>query len=141
MTVVRCPLTVVCCLKSLNLYYMPNRKLEELRIWKDARILVISVYSLMKKNRDYGFKDQIQRAAVSIMNNIAEGFEYNSDSSFIRYLNIAKGSCAEVRSMLYLCEDLGYCTSTERLKLQNQVISISSGIYKLIEYLRRKTID
>ncbi len=141
MTVVRCPLTVVCCLKSLNLYYMPNRKLEELRIWKDARILVISVYSLMKKNRDYGFKDQIQRAAVSIMNNIAEGFEYNSDSSFIRYLNIAKGSCAEVRSMLYLCEDLGYCTSNERLKLQNQVISISSGIYKLIEYLRRKTID
>lgn len=141
MTVVRCPLTVVCCLMSLNLYYMPNRKLEELRIWKDARILVISVYSLMKKNRDYGFKDQIQRAAVSIMNNIAEGFEYNSDSSFIRYLNIAKGSCAEVRSMLYLCEDLGYCTSNERLKLQNQVISISSGIYKLIEYLRRKTID
>ncbi len=141
MTVVRCPLTVVCCLKSLILCYMPNRKLEELRIWKDARILVISVYSLMKKNRDYGFKDQIQRAAVSIMNNIAEGFEYNSDSSFIRYLNIAKGSCAEVRSMLYLCEDLGYCTSNERLKLQNQVISISSGIYKLIEYLRRKTID
>ena len=120
---------------------MPNRKLEDLRIWKDARILVISVYSLMKINRDYGFKDQIQRASVSIMNNIAEGFEYNSDSSFIRYLNIAKGSCAEVRSMLYLCEDLGYCTLNERLKLQNQVISISSGIYKLIEYLRRKTID
>lgn len=94
-----------------------------------------------EENRDYGFKDQIQRASVSIMNNIAEGFEYNSDSSFIRYLNIAKGSCAEVRSMLYLCEDLGYCTSNERLKLQNQVISISSGIYKLIEYLRRKTID
>lgn len=120
---------------------MPNRKLEDLRIWKDARVLVISVYSLMKENKDYGFKDQIQRAAVSIMNNVAEGFEYNSDSSFIRYLNIAKGSCAELRSMLYLCEDLGYCTSSERIKLHNQVISISSGIYKLIEYLKLKTKD
>ena len=98
---------------------MSGRKLEELRIWRDARSFVVEIYHLLEDNRDYGFKDQIQRAAVSIMNNIAEGSEYNSDAVFIRYLNIAKGSCAEVKSMLYLCEDLGYCTTENREKLQS----------------------
>lgn len=91
----------------------------------------------MKDNRDYGFKDQIQRAAVSIMNNIAEGSEYNSDSSFIRYLNIAQGSCSEVKSMLYLCEDLAYCTKEKREELHRELSQISSGIYKLILYLSK----
>lgn len=65
----------------------------------------------MKDNCDYGFKDQIQRVAVSIMNNIAEGFESGPDAKFINFLNIAKGSCSEVKSMLYLCEDLDYCST------------------------------
>ena len=111
------------------------RTLENLRIWIDARELVSLIYKLMADNRDYGFKDQIQRAAVSIMNNIAEGFEYNSDSVFIRYLNIAKGSCSEVKSMLYLCEDLGYCSPNQRVELQAKVLDVSSGIYNMIAYL------
>ena len=115
---------------------MSNRTLENLRIWIDARELVSEIYRLTANNRDYGFKDQIQRAAVSIMNNIAEGFEYNSDSVFIRYLNIAKGSCSEVKSMLYLCEDLGYCSCEQREALHSQLSNISSGIYKFIEYLK-----
>jgi four helix bundle protein len=114
---------------------MSNRKLEELRIWSDARKLVKEIYLLMKDNRDYGFKDQIQRATISIMNNIAEGSEYHSDPVFIRYLNIAKGSCAEVKSMLYLCEDLGYCDKANRERLHKQLLSLTSGIYKMIEYL------
>ena len=64
------------------------KSFEELRIWSDARVFVVDIYSLMKDNRDFGFKDQIQRASVSIMNNIAEGSEYNSDASFIKFLNI-----------------------------------------------------
>ena len=68
----------------------------------------------MSSCRDYGFKDQIQRAAVSIMNNIAEGFESGSDAKFLNFLNISRGSCTEVRSMLYLCEDLSFCTKEER---------------------------
>jgi four helix bundle protein len=114
---------------------MADRKLENLRIWMDARELVIEIYRLMANNRDYGFKDQIQRAAVSIMNNIAEGFEYNSDPVFVRYLNIAKGSCSEVKSMLYLCEDLKYCTTAQREFLQAKLLNVSSGIYNMIIYL------
>ena len=117
---------------------MSNRTLENLRIWIDARELVSEIYRLMANNRDYGFKDQIQRAAVSIMNNIAEGFEYNSDSVFIRYLNIAKGSCSEVKSMLYLCEDLGYCSTCQRVELQTKVLAVSSGIYNMIAYLSQQ---
>lgn len=98
---------------------------------------MVAVYSLLKGNSDFGFKDQLQRAAVSIMNNIAEGSEYNSDASFIKFLNIAKGSCAEVRSMLYLLLDLGYCTKEEYEKLHNQLFLVSSGIFKLIDYLEK----
>ena len=66
------------------------RNFENLRIWIEARAFVVEIYLLMKDNKDFGFKDQIQRAAVSIMNNIAEGSEYNSDASFVKFLNIAK---------------------------------------------------
>ena len=114
---------------------MSSRKLEQLRIWHDARLFVVEIYHLLRDNRDFGFKDQIQRAAVSIMNNIAEGSEYNSDAVFIRYLNIAKGSCSEVKSMLYLCEDLGYCTPEDRERLHEQLLKLTSGIYKIIQYL------
>lgn len=93
---------------------------------------------MMSACRDFGFKDQIQRAAVSIMNNIAEGCESGSDAKFINFLNIARGSCGEVRSMLYLCEDLGFCTKEEREMLQSQVRKITSGIRNLSDSLSRK---
>ena len=74
---------------------------EDLVMWKEAKALTITIYRLMKSCKDYGFRDQIQRASVSIMNNIAEGSDSGSDAINIRFLNIAKGSCSEVRSMLY----------------------------------------
>lgn len=114
------------------------RRLENLDIWKDSRILVGDIYRMMEPIRDFGFRDQIQRAAVSIMNNIAEGFESGSDSLFVRYLRIAKGSSSEVNSMLYLCEDLTYCTIEQRKELQSKVISIINRISKLIEFLENK---
>ena len=92
-----------------------DRALENLYIWKESRMVVNSIYQMLAKSNDWGFKDQIQRASISIMNNIAEGFDTGSDAKFINYLNIAKGSCSEVRSMLYLCEDLGFCNS-ERVR-------------------------
>lgn len=70
------------------------------------------------------------------MNNIAEGSESGSDAKYVNFLNIAKGSCAEVRSMLYLCEDLDFCTSEERLILQTQLKKISTGIVRLIDSLK-----
>ena len=92
----------------------------------------------MSSCRDYGFKDQIQRAAVSIMNNIAEGFESGSDAKFLNFLNISRGSCTEVRSMLYLCEDLVFCTKEEREQLQSQLRRITSGIVNLADSISKK---
>lgn len=115
-----------------------ERIFENLYIWKESRVLINSIYKMMSACHDYGFKDQIQRAAVSIMNNIAEGCESGSDAKFINFLNIARGSCGEVRSMLYLCEDLGFCSTEEREKLQSQVRKITSGIRNLSDSLSRK---
>lgn len=113
-----------------------ERNFESLFIWQESRVIVDKIYQILRDNRDYGFKDQLQRAAVSIMNNIAEGVESGSDAKFINFLYIAKGSCGEVRSMLYLCQDLGYCTLEDRVDLQNRAKKISGGITKMIETLK-----
>ena len=113
-----------------------DRNFENLYVWQEARLVVNEIYTILSNNRDYGFRDQIQRAAVSIMNNIAEGSEVGSDAKFTVFLNIANGSCAEVRSMLYLCEDLGYCTTEQRTELQGRIKRISSGIQKMIEFIK-----
>ena len=112
--------------------------MENLFIWKESRAFVNAVYRMMANCKDWGFRDQIQRASVSIMNNIAEGSESGSDARFINFLNIAKGSCGEVRSMLYLCEDLGFCTSEERIARQTQLKKISAGIVRLQSTLTPK---
>ena len=112
-----------------------NRVLEDMRVWQESRTFVNAIYDMMLPCKDFGFKDQIQRAAVSIMNNIAEGFESGSDALFLRYLNIAKGSCSEVKSMLYLCEDRKFCTQETRISLHAQLTVLSGGVYNLIKYL------
>ena len=112
-------------------------KFEDLKIWQDARVLVGIVYLIMKENRDFGFKDQIQRASVSIMNNIAEGFERNSDAEFKRFLDIAKASSGEVRSMLYLAEDLNYLPKGKAKELRDKASHISGAISNLMKYLRK----
>ena len=115
-----------------------DRGIENLYIWQQSRKFVNSIYKMMATCKDWGFKDQIQRASVSIMNNIAEGSESGSDAKYINFLNIAKGSCSEVRSMLYLCEDFSFCTSEERITLQSQLKQISSGIVHMIDKLNKK---
>jgi four helix bundle protein len=87
--------------------------------------------------RDFGFRDQIQRAAVSVMNNIAEGFERKSDPDFARFLDIAKGSNGEVRSMLYLAEDRFYLTAQESLQMRATSEQLSRAIESLAKHLRR----
>ena len=93
---------------------------------------------MMATSKDWGFRDQIQRASVSIMNNIAEGAESGSDAKFINFLNIAKGSASEVKSMLYLCDDLGFCDSETRKQLQEKLKIITVGIVNLINSLSSK---
>ncbi|RXQ91468.1 four helix bundle protein [Ancylomarina salipaludis] len=112
-------------------------KFEDLKVWQESRLLVRLVYEFLNTNKDYGFKDQIQRASISIMNNIAEGFERNSDTEFKRFLDIAKASCGEVRSMLYLAEDLKYITVIEAENLRNRCCFLSGSISNLMKYLRK----
>jgi four helix bundle protein len=82
------------------------QRFEDLNVWQLARELVGDIYKLFEKNRDFDFKSQIQRAAVSIMNNIAEGFERGQiakdNKQFINFLNFSYGSCGEVKSMMYI---------------------------------------
>jgi len=86
-------------------------KFEDLVAWQKARELTKSVYEITKQrefSRDYGLRDQIRRAAVSIMSNIAEGFERGNPRELHQFLSIAKASCAEVRSQLYVALDIGH---------------------------------
>lgn len=83
-------------------------KFEDLLCFKKARVLTRDVYKSFKDCRDYGFKDQIQRASVSVLSNIAEGFERGTRQEFLNYLFIAKGSAGEVRAQLYVALDNQY---------------------------------
>ena len=95
---------------------------EDIKAWQDSRILVREVYAVTATgawSRDYGLRDQIRRAAVSIMNNIAEGFARGSQAEFRRFLDFSRGSCAEVQSLLYVALDIGYLelSDFQRLRL------------------------
>lgn len=114
---------------------MKIARFENIIAWKKAKELTQEVYEEFRSNRDFGFRDQIQRASVSIMNNIAEGFERKGNKEFKNFLFIAKGSSAEVRSMLYLASDLKYIsqTSVSKLILKTEEISrLLSGFIKTL---------
>ena len=81
---------------------------EDLLIWQMSKALTIMIYKIFKSNKDYNFKNQIERASISIMNNIAEGFERRSNKDFRQFLYFAKGSSGEVRNMLHLAKELNY---------------------------------
>ncbi|MDO8609175.1 MAG: four helix bundle protein, partial [bacterium] len=86
-------------------------------------------------SKDYSYKDQIQRACISVMNNIAEGFERKGDKEFKHFLFIAKGSCGEVRSMLYIALELNYISQNNFNNLYNLTIEISKILSGFIKSL------
>jgi four helix bundle protein len=124
---------------------MANRlvkNFEELEIWKNSVQLAKEIYLLSenpksKLYRDYGLRDQVRRAAVSISSNIAEGFESGSRRMFIRYLKIAKASSGEVRSQLYIIYDLGLIDTLTFDRLKESCLKSSAQIQKLIHSLNR----
>jgi four helix bundle protein len=111
---------------------------EDLRIWQEARTLVKEVYTDFTDCRDFNFRSQIQSAAISIMNNTAEGFERATDADFARFLDIAKGSCGEVRSMYYTAMDLSYISDEMAKRRQEHARSVAAGIGSLLKHLRKK---
>lgn len=114
---------------------MAIRSFEDILAWQKAKELTLFVYPLFKDCKDYPFKDQIQRACVSIMNNIAEGYERHGNKEFRNFLYIAKGSCAEVRSMTYLALDLRYISLSESKEIYDKSIVISKMLSSLIKTL------
>jgi four helix bundle protein len=115
---------------------MKIAQFEDILAWQKAKAMTLKLYSLFRDNKDYAFRDQICRASVSVMNNIAEGFERKSDSEFKHFLFIAKGSCGEVRSMLYLALELNYINKEDYSYLSNISYEISKMISGLIKTLK-----
>jgi len=115
------------------------KKFEDIQAWQDARELVRHIYSITQKapfSRDFGLSQQVQRAAVSIMSNIAEGFERGGNKEFSQFLSISKASAGEVRSLLYVAHDLKYIDSEKFDGLLQSTIIISKKVSALMRYLK-----
>ena len=119
-------------------------KFEELEIWKIAVSIAVDVYLICDKEplkSDWGMKDQIRRAACSMSDNIAEGFEYNNNPDFIRFLNYAKGSSGEFRNKLVILNKAGKIEDDIFSTLNSKSIEFSSKTKSLIDYLKKFEAD
>lgn len=113
-------------------------KFEDIEAWNKSRELAKEIYAISNAGpfaRDFGLRDQIRRASVSIMSNIAEGFERGSNKEFIQFLYIAKGSAGEVRSQLYVALDQGYIKQEIFASLSKEASEISRMISGFVSYL------
>jgi four helix bundle protein len=115
---------------------MKIERFEDIDAWKESRILVGEIYEIMKTVRDYSFRDQIQRASISIMSNIAEGFDRGTNKEFVHFLSIARGSVAEVSSLLYAANDIGYIEQKVCDSLRQRCLVIAKMINGFIRYLK-----
>jgi four helix bundle protein len=118
---------------------MKIQKFEDLDVWQLSRKYVKDVYIQTGKghfSKDYGLRDQIRKASVSIMANISEGYERKTKNEFIQFLFISKGSCGESRSHLYVAYDLRYLEESDFISLKDQAEKISRSIAGFIKYLK-----
>jgi four helix bundle protein len=116
---------------------------EDIEAWQEAKALAVLIYlvsNVGEFSKDYSFKDQLRRSVVSISSNIAEGFERQGDKEFSRFLYIAKGSCGELRSQLYIAKELKYITEDEFKEFSSRTLKISKMISGLIKYLNKEKL-
>lgn len=111
------------------------KRFEDSPSWQKSKELAVEIYTVFKDCSDFGFKNQIQRAAISISNNIAEGSERNSDKELRQFLFIAKGSCGELRSMLIIAAELGYIDKLQSDALTKAAVEISQMLGGFIKKL------
>src|ERR1043165_3427110 len=122
---------------------MKIESFEEIASWQKARELTKLIYQHSKRGefaRDFGLRDQIRRASIPIMSNIAEGFERGGDKEFVQFLSTAKGSCGGVRSQLYVAFDQEYLTKADFDSLRQMTVSISRLISGFMNYLQRSDL-
>ena len=115
-------------------------RFEDIEGWKLARRVANRVYDVSSEGvfcRDFALVNQIRRASISIMSNIAEGFERDGNKEFLQFLSIAKGSCGEVRAQLYLAADRGYLEEAVFDEISNLLIETSRTIAGLMKYLKQ----
>ena len=109
---------------------------KELRVWQAAKELAVEIYKITsagKLSKDFGLKDQMQRSAVSIAANIAEGYEGNSNNDFIRFLHISKGTLSELKALIEISKDIGYIVENEYKELEEKSNNIGKMITNLIK--------
>jgi four helix bundle protein len=119
------------------------KRFEDFAAWQKARTLAQAAYQHSaggKFARDFALRDQVRRAAVSVMSNIAEGYERAGDKEFMQFLAVAKGSCGELRSQLYVALDQGYISQQAFAILSEQASEVSRMIFGLMEYLRGSSL-
>lgn len=117
---------------------MAGSSFEDLEVWQRSSRLAVRLYEVLSTCRDYGLKDQMTRAAVSIASNIAEGSERNSSADFIRFLHIAKGSAGELRTQIYIACRIKMLSESIQKEMTSELKTIASMIQGLINTLRNK---
>ena len=110
---------------------MAYASFEDLEVWKKGCRLVVRVYEVLKDCNDYGLKDQMTRASVSIPSNIAEGAERDSKAEYIRFLHIAKGSAAELRTQVYIARKIAVITDEAQKEITDELKAISSMLHAI----------
>ena len=119
---------------------MSYQSFKELRVWQEAKTLAVEVYKMTSSgriSRDFGLKDQMQRAAVSIASNICEGYERHSDAEFLRFLHIAKGSLSELVTQLEIAGEVGMVTEELVSQIEERCKKVGSMLTKLIQSKRK----
>jgi len=116
---------------------MAYASFEELEVWQRGTQIAVKIYEVMDDCRDFGLKDQMTRAAVSIPSNIAEGCERDSKKEFVRFLHIAKGSAAELRTQVYIAHRVSLVSREDKQEIINHLETISKKIHRLIDSLKR----
>lgn len=113
-------------------------RFEDLEVWKEGMRLASRIYRVLRDCRDFGLRDQMQRAAVSIPSNIAEGYERSTNKDFIHFLHIAKGSCSELRTQIYLAVDVGTIEKADGNELLESTRKISGMLHNYIQVRIKK---
>jgi four helix bundle protein len=107
---------------------------EGLDVWKRSCRFCVDLYALLGDCKEYGFKDQATRSALSVLSNIAEGYERDSPRDFIRFLRIAKGSCGELRTQLYIGTEAGFMERSKALEFIDEATQVARMLQGLIRH-------